>query len=36
LDEDFPGFAALISPEGSVIERLLDWRESDLIVDVHL
>lgn len=36
LDEDFPGFAALVSPDGSVIHRLPDWREGDLIVDVPL
>ena len=36
LDEDFPGFAALVSPNGSVIDRLPDWREGDLIVDVPL
>lgn len=36
LDEDFPGFAALVNPEGAVVERLPDWREGDLIVDVPL
>lgn len=36
LDEDFPGFAALVSPDGAVVGRLPDWREGDLIVDVPL
>jgi NAD+ synthase (glutamine-hydrolysing) len=36
LDEDFPGFAALVSPNGSVVDRLPDWREGDLIVDIPL
>jgi len=35
-DEDFPGFAALVSPEGVVIDRLPDWLEGDLIVEVPL
>jgi predicted amidohydrolase len=33
-DEDFPGFAALVSPDGEVTARLPDWREATLIVDV--
>lgn len=36
LDEDFPGFAALVNPEGVVVSRLPDWREGDLVVDVPL
>jgi predicted amidohydrolase len=36
VDNDFPGLAALVSPEGTVVERLPDWREGDLIVDVLL
>jgi predicted amidohydrolase len=35
-DEDFPGLAALVGPDGSVVDRLSDWREGDLIVDVPL
>jgi predicted amidohydrolase len=35
-DEDFPGFAALVSPDGDVAARLPDWREATLIVDVPL
>jgi predicted amidohydrolase len=34
VDEDFPGIAALIAPDGSVVSRLPDWREGTLIVDV--
>jgi predicted amidohydrolase len=33
-DEDFPGVAALIDPEGNVRAELPDWREGNLIVDV--
>jgi predicted amidohydrolase/ADP-ribose pyrophosphatase YjhB (NUDIX family) len=32
-DEDFPGLAALVSPEGQVA-RLPDWRPGTLVVDV--
>lgn len=35
-DEDFPGFAALVGPDGEVTARLPDWREGTLIVDVPL
>jgi predicted amidohydrolase len=35
-DEDFPGFAALVSPDGKVTARLPDWREATLTVDVPL
>jgi predicted amidohydrolase len=34
VDEDFPGFAALVSPAGDVTARLPDWREATLIVDI--
>jgi NAD+ synthase (glutamine-hydrolysing) len=34
VDEDFPGLAALVSPDGVVVERLPDWREGVLIVDI--
>jgi predicted amidohydrolase len=34
VDEDFPGLAALVSPEGQVTDRLPDWREGTLIVNV--
>lgn len=34
VDEDFPGIAALICPNGDVVERLPDWRPGHLIVDV--
>ncbi len=33
-DEDFPGLAALVRPDGSVAARLPDWRPGVLIVDV--
>jgi len=36
IDEDFPGLAALVSPDGEVIQRLPDWREGTLIVDIPL
>ncbi|WP_169748057.1 carbon-nitrogen hydrolase family protein [Pseudonocardia acaciae] len=34
VDEDFPGLAALVSPAGEVTDRLPDWREGVLTVDV--
>lgn len=33
-DEDFPGLAALVSPDGTVADRLPDWREGTLTVDI--
>ena len=36
IDEDFPGLAALIGPDGDVVDRLPDWREGHLIVDIAL
>jgi NAD+ synthase (glutamine-hydrolysing) len=33
-DEDFPGLAGLVSPDGEVVARLPDWREGTLVVDV--
>ena len=36
VDEDFPGLAALVSPDGTVTSRLPDWRAGTLIVDVPL
>jgi predicted amidohydrolase len=35
-DEDFPGLAALVRPDGSVAARLPDWRPGVLTVDVPL
>jgi predicted amidohydrolase len=35
-DEDFPGLAALIRPDGGVAARLPDWRPGVLTVDVPL
>jgi predicted amidohydrolase len=34
IDEDFPGVAALIDPNGEVVDRLPDWRPGTLVVDV--
>jgi len=33
-DEDFPGLAALVGPDGSVAARLPDWRPGVLTVDI--
>jgi predicted amidohydrolase len=33
-DEDFPGLAALVRPDGEVAARLPDWRPGRLVVDV--
>ncbi|HEV8064327.1 MAG TPA: carbon-nitrogen hydrolase family protein [Acidimicrobiales bacterium] len=33
-DEDFPGLAALIDPEGRVTDRLADWAPGTLVVDI--
>lgn len=35
-DEDFPGLAALVRPDGSVAARLPDWRPGVLTVDIPL
>lgn len=35
-DEDFPGLAALVRPDGGVAARLPDWRPGVLTVDVPL
>jgi predicted amidohydrolase len=35
-DEDFPGLAGLVAPDGTVTARLPDWRDGTLIVDVPL
>jgi predicted amidohydrolase len=36
IDEDFPGLAALVAPDGSVAARLPDWREGTLTVEIPL
>ncbi|MGH8981924.1 MAG: carbon-nitrogen hydrolase family protein [Acidimicrobiales bacterium] len=36
VDEDFPGLAAVVNPDGEVVDRLPDWREGVLTVDVPL
>ena len=33
-DEDFPGWAALVGPGGTVVAELEDWRDGVLVVDV--
>jgi predicted amidohydrolase len=35
-DEDFPGIAAVVSPDGVVVDRLPDWRPGLLITDIPL
>jgi len=34
IDEDFPGIAALIDPNGDVVARLPDWRAGTLVVEI--
>ena len=34
IDEDFPGLAAVVAPDGSVAARLPDWREGVLVADI--
>ena len=36
FDEDFPGLAAVVNPDGEVLERLPDWNEGLLISDLAL
>jgi predicted amidohydrolase len=36
VDEDFPGLAALVDPDGTVRDRLPDWREGILVTDIPL
>lgn len=36
IDEDFPGLAALVSPEGEVVSQLNDWKEGILIAELPL
>lgn len=33
-DEDFPGLAALVTPDGEVAHRLPEWRPGELVVDI--
>jgi predicted amidohydrolase len=33
-DEDFPGLAALVDPQGVVVDQLPDWSAADLVVEV--
>lgn len=33
-DEDFPGWAAVIGPGGTVVAELPDWREGTLVFDI--
>jgi predicted amidohydrolase len=34
VDEDFPGLAALVGPDGDVTARLPDWRPGTLVADI--
>ena len=34
IDENFPGWAALINPSGKIVAELPDWREATLTVDI--
>lgn len=34
VDEDFPGWAALVGPRGDVVAELPDWREGTLVVTI--
>lgn len=34
-DEDFPGWGALIGPDGAIRVELPDWREATLVVDIE-
>jgi predicted amidohydrolase len=34
VDEDFPGLAALVGPDGTVTARLPDWRPGVLLADI--
>jgi predicted amidohydrolase len=36
IDEDSPGLAAFVGPDGEVVDRLPDWHEGVLISDVPL
>jgi predicted amidohydrolase len=36
VDEDFPGLAALVGPDGEVTARLPDWRPGVLLADIPL
>jgi predicted amidohydrolase len=36
VDEDFPGIAALVTPDGEVAARTPDWRPATLAVDIPL
>lgn len=35
IDENFPGIAALVGPDGTIIDRLPDWRPGTIIVDLN-
>jgi len=36
VDEDFPGLAALVDPEGTIVARLPDWRPGSLVADIPI
>jgi predicted amidohydrolase len=35
-DEDFPGLAALVDPDGTVVSRLPDWKPGTLLVEIPI
>jgi predicted amidohydrolase len=36
VDEDFPGIAALVAPDGDIVQRLPDWWPGTLIVEIPI
>jgi 8-oxo-dGTP pyrophosphatase MutT (NUDIX family) len=36
VDEDFPGLAALVDPQGAIVSRLPDWQPGTLVVDIPI
>jgi predicted amidohydrolase len=34
VDEDFPGLAALVNPDGEVVAQLPNWSAADLVAEV--
>lgn len=36
IDEDFPGIAALIDPDGEIVDRLPDWRPGTLVAEIPI
>lgn len=34
VDEDFPGWAAVLGPDGEIVSELPDWREGNLVIEI--